>query len=262
LVIARIEDAHVAGEPWEVEDPAVGPYAFTRIIPNVPSTTTNVRQLGNNFTAITLARIDIPPSTGTISAAMIKDFRSVISPLTGSSPPPGDVPPVDTDIFHETEKLWTDTVIAPPAPFSEKLTNVHGLPFGTPGPWNNWPSAANWLVPIPWWANGVDVLVMMNNVRFDEDVWGQMRINLDNGSSVSGNQEYDVNYHGGPGPERMPFILSATIAIPASIRGKMKRIKVETRLLAGTPSHTGRLEYLYETSLYAQLNFKQFPSFD
>ena len=192
---------------------------------------------------------------------MIKDFRSLVSPVTGSAPPPGAVDPDGSEVFHETEKLWTATVIAPPAPFSEKLTNVHGLGWGVPGPWYSFPSAANWLVPVPWWATGVDVLIMLNNMRFDEDIWGQMRINMCN-IVMSGNQEYDVNYNGGPGPERMPFILSGTIAVPAELRGKVGRFKVETRLLSGSPAHTGRLEYLYETSLYAQMNFKQFPSFD
>jgi hypothetical protein len=260
LVIARIEDAHVAGEPWEVEDPAVGPYAFTRILSNVPSTTTNVRQLGNNFSAITLARIDIPAFTGAITAPMIKDFRSTITPF-GSAPPPGQVPGEGEEFYHETSQFWTDTVI-PPDGTNDLFPNTATPGWGVPGPWTTWPLAANWLVPIPWWATGVSCFVAINGIGFDEDVWGQYRMNLDNGLVVSREQGYDINYHGGPGTEQTIFVLADTVPIPSSIRGLSKRFKVETRRLNGAPTHMGRLLCFAGTSIYVQLNFKQFPSYD
>ena len=260
LVVIRVEDSHVAGEPWpDPIDIANGPYVKTHVITDVPSTTTNVRQLGNNFSAITLARIDIPPSTATITSGMIKDFRSGCSVVSGPTPPPQVITELQIIehqfVYHETEKMWTDTVSAP-SNADEKLTNVLS------STWHSFPSAANWVVPIPSWATGVDCFIAMNNLRYEGDVWGRMRINLDGGVSLSATQEYDINYHGGPGPERMPIIISDTIAIPSALRGKAKRFKVETQLLAGTSSHTGRLQYYRDTSLYVALNFKQYPSFD
>lgn len=85
LVVAQIEDPFMAGEPWQdPADPTVGPYIFTRIISNVPAGTTRLQDVPGygGRSAVTLARLDIPASTGTITAAMIKDLRNVAAPRT------------------------------------------------------------------------------------------------------------------------------------------------------------------------------------
>lgn len=83
LVVIQIEDPWVSGEPWQdPSDPTVGPYVFTRVISNVPAGTTDLNNVSgySGRTAITLARIDIPASTGTITAAMITDLRDLANP--------------------------------------------------------------------------------------------------------------------------------------------------------------------------------------
>lgn len=83
LVVIQIEDPWVSGEPWQdPSDPTVGPYVFTRVISNVPAGTTDLNNVSgySGRTAITLARIDIPASTGTITSSMITDLRSVANP--------------------------------------------------------------------------------------------------------------------------------------------------------------------------------------
>lgn len=83
LVVIQIEDPWVSGEPWQAPTtPATGPYVFTRVISNVPAGTTDLNQVSGyeGRTAITLARIDIPASTGTITDAMITDLRRVANP--------------------------------------------------------------------------------------------------------------------------------------------------------------------------------------
>lgn len=83
LIVAQIEDPFMSGEPWQdPEDPTVGPYIFTRVIPNVPAGTTRLQDVPGyaGRSAITLARIDIPPVTGTITAAMITDLRKLAQP--------------------------------------------------------------------------------------------------------------------------------------------------------------------------------------
>lgn len=92
LVVIRVENPFISGEPWQVPtDVANGPYVFTRVIENVPADTTSVHALNLGYTAITLARIDIPASTATITDAMITDLRTVVNPGTGTGgqPPPG-----------------------------------------------------------------------------------------------------------------------------------------------------------------------------
>lgn len=83
LVVIQIEDPWVSGEPWQdPSDPTVGPYVFTRVISNVPAGTTDLNNVSgySGRTAITLARIDIPASTGTITSSMITDLRSIANP--------------------------------------------------------------------------------------------------------------------------------------------------------------------------------------
>ncbi|MDT8915765.1 hypothetical protein [Amycolatopsis sp. PS_44_ISF1] len=78
LVVARIEDPNMPGEPWaNPGDPTVGPYVFTRIIPNVAPTTTT---MPSGQSGIPLARIDIPANTGTVTTGMIKDLRKLARP--------------------------------------------------------------------------------------------------------------------------------------------------------------------------------------
>lgn len=83
LIVIQIEDPWVSGEPWQdPADPTVGPYVFTRVISNVPAGTTDINAVSGyeGRTAIPLARIDIPASTGTITQAMIKDLRTIANP--------------------------------------------------------------------------------------------------------------------------------------------------------------------------------------
>lgn len=80
LIIMRVEDPFAAGSPWsaptEVES---APYVHIRVVSGVPSGTTRVQNVTGhaNDTAITLARVDIPASTGTVTSAMIKDLRQL-----------------------------------------------------------------------------------------------------------------------------------------------------------------------------------------
>lgn len=83
LIVAQIEDPFMAGEPWQdPADPKVGPYIFTRVISNVPAGTTSLQGLSGyrGRSAVVLARIDLPASTGTVTAGMIVDLRKVALP--------------------------------------------------------------------------------------------------------------------------------------------------------------------------------------
>lgn len=78
LIVARVEDPNMAGELWG--PPAsvkAGPYIHARVIAGVPAGTKRLQDVPGyaNHSAITLARIDIPASTGTITESMIVDLR-------------------------------------------------------------------------------------------------------------------------------------------------------------------------------------------
>ncbi|UOR02056.1 hypothetical protein MUN77_01610 [Leucobacter allii] len=91
LIVARFKDPYVQGSPWPdpgagIEDPdaaaearAGAQYLFIERVPSVPGGTTRLQDVAGfeSDTAYTLARIDIPASTGTITSAMITDLRQV-----------------------------------------------------------------------------------------------------------------------------------------------------------------------------------------
>ena len=78
LVVAQIRDPFMPGESWEdPDDPTVGPYIFTTVIPNVSQNTTKPP---TGVSGIALARLDIPANTATITSAHIKDLRKLAQP--------------------------------------------------------------------------------------------------------------------------------------------------------------------------------------
>lgn len=85
LVVMRVEDPFAAGSPYP--EPAAGdipsaPYIHIRVISGVPANTKKLQDVASyrNDTAVTLARIDYPASTGTVTAGMITDLREVAQP--------------------------------------------------------------------------------------------------------------------------------------------------------------------------------------
>jgi hypothetical protein len=79
LVVARIRDPQYP--PWDPPaDPNDYEYVQAFIIEDVPSDTTTFAELGLDYSAVELARIDIPPSTATITNAMIHDLRKIAQP--------------------------------------------------------------------------------------------------------------------------------------------------------------------------------------
>lgn len=88
MVVIRVEDPFSSGSPWqEPSNPAVGPYVHVRVIPNVFSYRTSLRDLVGHTTdsGIALARIAVPPSTATITDAMITDLRVIAMPRRSES---------------------------------------------------------------------------------------------------------------------------------------------------------------------------------
>jgi hypothetical protein len=82
LVVCRVEDPYISGSPWQApSDPALGSFVKFRVIQGVPPGTTTLAQAGRGGdSAIVLARIDIPASTGTITQGMITDLRQMAQP--------------------------------------------------------------------------------------------------------------------------------------------------------------------------------------
>ena len=200
LIVVQVEDPFMAGEPWQAPaDPTVGPYVFTRVISNVPAGTTSLQQVAGygGRSAVTLARIDIPASTGTITNAMITDLRRVARPrslqVTVSAQSSGGplataVDPVDTTTFVK------------------------------------WPDAATWSVEVPAWATHVQVRGdVVSFVVKSGNTTGQVRAKMFGAGGVSAS--FDENY--GTNPHRGTLAFASEFTIPVASRGTTQTLIFE-----------------------------------
>lgn len=201
LIVARVEDPWMAGEPWN--DPAnakVGPYIFTRVIPNVSSTAT-AAPAGSS--AIALARIDIPANTSVITAGMVKDLRKLAQPR-------------ESRVVNQ----------AMPAPGNALMSTS----------FINWPGSQGWPIYVPTWATHFYMTYTMSGVQVEGgDAWGQLRGVF--GDVTGANLEYDYDLTGGD-PSRTEFAVNVN-ATCSHLRGQTVYAKLQGLRYdaAGNPGH-------------------------
>jgi hypothetical protein len=142
MLILRVLDPEYEGN----RDPSN--CAFFDIVPNVSSSATTVP---NGYSAIPLARIDIPSSTGTITNAMIKDLRKVTTP-------------------RRDRQLW-------PYYAADPLVEISG----TSETWKTFPNVNMKSLEIPSWAATAKVVFSVIGLRLaDGNIWGGFRFMLGN----------------------------------------------------------------------------------
>lgn len=234
LVIARVIDPYVAGSPWNVPaDRANGPYVEPAIVSGVPSTTRTIRSLGNNWSAIDLARIDIPANTATITQAMIVSLRNRVSAAPPQVPPPSAPPPVqDVNIYIDNPENSFFTLVPGPS-------TAQNFPSASKNVWRNWPLVSEIVVPIPKWATIMDAQFSLLQAHTDNDVWGEARIEVGSGELYSGSVVYDFNKS--TGGERIDIYAGGRMAIPSSMQGMNKRFRVNCRSLDVAPAEPGTM---------------------
>lgn len=221
LIIARVEDPY-GGESWPAPtDPATGPYVFTRVLTDVPAGTTSVRDIDPDSTAVTLARIDIPAGTSSITAAMVTDLRQMVRPRTQTVrrylpgwSVPDDVGPV------------TDA-------------------------WEIWPMGATWADWVPEWATHVAVHVLMTGVLHPDaaEAGGQVRVSF-------GEQHGMAMPYGASQAARVGLAAGHTFTLDPGDRGQMRDIDVEA---IGTAGLTGVLRADAKTVLCVEVTYSQEP---
>lgn len=250
LVVARVIDPYIAGAPWNVPtDRSNGPYVEPFIVQGVPSTTRTIRSLGNNWSAIDLARIDIPANTSTITTSMIVSLRGRVSASPPQVPPPSTPPPVqDVDITIINPENEFFTLIAGPA-------TAQNFPSASKNVWRNWPVASEFIVPIPTWANTMDAQYSLINAHTDNDVWGETRIEVGSGEIYSGSLVYDFNKS--TGGERIQLYAGGRMTIPSAMRGKNKRFRVNARSLDVAPAEPGTMYVDRGSLIRLEITFKE-----
>jgi hypothetical protein len=251
LVIVRIEDNHVAGEPWSA--PAsndTGPYRTFTVVQGVASTTRSVRDLGNSWSAIALARIDLPAFTSTVTQGMIVPVRTKISPPPPPAPP-ATLPPTEGAGVNDNPEYFYTRIL--PATSSGVYDDFAP---GTLGAWRDWPVSASWIVPVPKWATKAEVFFVAYSVQTAANVAGSTRINIDNGVIFTPNVDIDYNYSAG-GPDTMTVVAAGAVTIPTAQRGKNCKFKVQARTNVGAPGAPGTMRYYFGSVGEFRIFFKE-----
>jgi len=253
LIVVQIENPYISGEPWQIPaDPANGPYIFTRVISNVAATVKSVKDLNLGISAITLARIDIPPSTGTIIQSMIKDLRTVVNPMTGAVQPPDDGGDGDDG----------DPVVVCPGGDDDDGDPDGDDPLeSTQTSFVAWPFTGNTDIAVPSWANFADVTVTVVGALVQNTGGGDFGglfgiIRLIFGGIAQEEQSFACNTEG-----RQDLLWQKTnMPVPADQRGTTQHFHLTHKMLSGLGA--GRLLSTRSTRIRFDIKFKQRPGVD
>lgn len=211
MVIVRIVDPQYS--PWpSVPDPTTATYVEPFVVQNVPSTAKKVMDLnsgaGLGYSAIALARIDIPAGTSAITDAMITPLRKMASPRRQRN--------------LNAKNLTTS------------LTNNN---TGAEG--EAWPAETTWTVEIPEWATRARVVATWAQVWIPAgNAQGYLWARIGSPKPAIGIETARVNYNtpGSTQGARSTFQAADDLAVPANLRGTVQPLQLRAALTAGPPS--------------------------
>ncbi|MFD7764078.1 hypothetical protein, partial [Streptomyces microflavus] len=222
LIVARVEDPY-GGEVWpEPADPTVGPYVFTRVIPDVPIGTTSIRDIEPDSTAITLARIDLEASTGSVTAPRIVDLRQMARPRT------------------ESRRLYLHSAW----PTGDELGPVTDI-------WEEFPLGARWTQVVPEWATHVGVHTQITGVHHPNSTTARGELRVYAGDERGPGMPYLAEAAG-----RIGLQAGHTFLVPPEARGEILAVGVEGK---GTVGVTGVLRADAGTVLAVDIVYSQAP---
>lgn len=191
LIVARIDDPTYQGGAF---DPLTFEAARFEVIQGVPASTKTVAGLGLSYPAIALARVALPASTGTVTAAMITDLRSVA------------LPRVQRHLFtHNLSNEETDSINPP---VGDEMGEA-------------WPNVF-WEFSIPTWATRVRVRALLGGVRVEEkspNNYGNLFVRFGTVPTGFSTQygRWDNSMAGGI--TRQTFMVADDRTVPSSFRG-------------------------------------------
>ena len=258
LVILRVENPYVAGAgSWaQPADPLNGPYVHVRVIEGVPANTNSVQAVNTSWSAITLARIVRPANTGIVQQSHITDLRSLAKlggqRITIIENPPADPPPVAQEVFYdirnETQERDDDRVD----------DDTHGQ-----SGWVSWPEDADWNVPVPSWATHAEIILQLLGIRQEgEGTYGQLRVQVNNGTLTTAPVTYDFTTDGQvEGWRRDPMFAVGSEYIPSSLRGRVIRFRSQVTI-EDDPGRDGTLKWTRGSAAVLQVVFQRNPDND
>ena len=219
MIVVRAEDPTWSGSPWG--NPASGQILFPRVISGVAAGLTTVP---GGYSAIPLARIDMPVSTSVVQQSYIHDLRAVAQPqrimqlVTAAGP--GSV------------TNWTAT------------TTPHA-----------WPPGCTWQVAIPAWATTMVCSWTIGEASWISG-WARGNLSLIFGASVTAPvlsfQQILVSVPAATGPYEHTIAGGHTAAIPAALRGTTQTMQFsqvaagQTGLMAATEATSTSVIYEFQ----------------
>lgn len=204
MVILRVEDPEYEG----TRDPAVDDIVFFDVISNVGTSATTVP---SGYSAIPLARIDIPASTATITSSMIKDLRQVANPRRERILYPYYYQGALEEISGTDETWKTLPALAGASPAGSMAS-----------------------IAIPEWARQAQVIFAATGIRMDDgNVWAGFRFQL---GTIEAAQWVSIDDNQGTVPRRVHHIemvetVDLTTTTGAAMRGTNQpfRSRMRTR---------------------------------
>jgi hypothetical protein len=220
MLILRVEDPDYEG----TRDPAEDPIVYWQVVTNVGSSATTVP---SGYSAIPLARIDIPASTATITAAMIVDLRKVANP--------------------RRERILY------PYYASDPLVEISG----TSETWKTHPNLTMATIAIPAWAASAKVVFSAGGIRLvDGNVFGGFRFMLGTEEAA---QWVSIDDNQGSAARRVPSLvmaetISLTTTAGAAMRGTNQAFKARMRTRS---SNAGKIGVDGATSFIIDVEFTE-----
>lgn len=237
MVVLRVEDPNIDGTAW-AHDVTTDPVYYFRVLEGVAPTATEPPA---GMTAIPLARIDIPPSTATITQDMITDLRQMLNPRRERQL---YVQRGGTQTGGDWDKAGD--VVAPN--------------------WERWPQHEWTGRRIPEWATQVQVSANWDNVFLEptgattgvNDARGQVRVRLYVGSQMiqTDPASYNFNQTSTNNGYRCSIACHDQIPIPASMRGGELDVRMA---VSGTAGQLGRLVADQWANFKCDLEFLEVP---
>ena len=213
LIVALVKNPWLPGESWPApSDVRVGPYIDTAVISGVSGTTRDVQAVKPGYSAITLARIDLPANTAVVTQAMITDLRAL------------------SQVRNSRELM-----IASPS----ATTSLAGSTFV------DFPGTANCIltVDVPAWATHCKLRAILGGVKYgntgtnNNNGWnasGEFRIQFGGASAKSYSEITAWNVSNESGFDRDTFMAgTGSLAIPAGDRDRSTTVRIEARRTAG-----------------------------
>ncbi len=202
LVICRVDNPYIDGNAQSPANPINGPYTKFDVIPDVPAGTTRLQDIDlyKGMSAITLARVDLPKSTGTVTNAMITDLRQMANPRSSRQVLPGSATPGNN--------LTSSTFTA-------------------------WPTTNTYQVDVPSWATHMIARLEFMGGQTAAQVSGSLRLIL--GASTAFG-EYDYNYAAQNGQARQQVVVAGELKLPSTVKGTTQPLRISGLRSGGTGS--------------------------